>query len=56
MIGPLLDRLQRGRRVALALSFAVRAVLAVVMAFHFDTWLLYPAALGCWCCPSRSSC
>jgi MFS family permease len=46
VIGPLLDRLQRGRRAALAVSFAGRAVLAVVMAFHYDSWLLYPAALG----------
>ena len=46
VIGPMLDRLQRGRRAALAVSFAGRAVLAVVMAFNYDTWLLYPAALG----------
>jgi MFS family permease len=46
VIGPLLDRLQRGRRAALAVSFAGRAVLAVVMAFHYEDWLLYPAALG----------
>ena len=46
MIGPLLDRLQRGRRAALAVSFAGRAVLAVVMAFGYDSWVLYPAALG----------
>ncbi len=46
VIGPLLDRLQRGRRAALAVSFAGRAALAVVMAFHYDSWLLYPAALG----------
>jgi MFS family permease len=46
VIGPLLDRLQRGRRAALAISFAGRAVLAVVMAFQYHTWLLYPAALG----------
>ena len=46
VIGPLLDRLQRGRRVALAASFVGRAVLAVVMAFHFNDWGLYPAALG----------
>ncbi len=46
VIGPLLDRLQRGRRAALALTFALRAVLAVVMAFQYHTWLLYPAALG----------
>jgi len=46
VIGPLLDRLQRGRRVALAASFVGRALLAVVMAFHFNDWGLYPAALG----------
>ena len=46
VIGPLLDRLQRGRRAALAVSFGGRAVLAVVMAFGYDSWVLYPAALG----------
>jgi MFS family permease len=46
VIGPLLDRLQRGRRMALAASFVGRGVLAVVMAMHFDDWGLYPAALG----------
>jgi MFS family permease len=46
VIGPFLDRLQRGRRTALAVSFGGRAVLAVVMAFGYDSWVLYPAALG----------
>jgi MFS family permease len=46
VIGPLLDRLQRGRRAALAVSFAGRAALAVVMALNYDNWGLYPAALG----------
>ncbi|HEY0812498.1 MAG TPA: MFS transporter [Pseudonocardia sp.] len=46
VIGPLLDRIQHGRRAALAVTFAGRAVLAVVMAFEYHTWLLYPAALG----------
>lgn len=46
VIGPLLDRLQRGRRMALAVSFGGRALLAVVMAFGYDSWVLYPAALG----------
>ncbi len=45
LIGPALDRLQRGRRLALASSFAVRAVLAVVLIFSFDSWVLYPLAL-----------
>ncbi|MCP2169286.1 putative arabinose efflux permease, MFS family [Goodfellowiella coeruleoviolacea] len=46
VIGPALDRLQRGRRLALAASCAGQALLSVVMALHFDDWLLYPAALG----------
>ncbi len=46
VIGPLLDRLQHGRRVAMSLSFAGRALLLVVMTTHVDDWLLYPAALG----------
>jgi hypothetical protein len=46
VIGPALDRLQRGRRWALAGSLAGRAVLAVVMAVHHDGLALYAAALG----------
>lgn len=46
VIGPLLDRLQRGRRVAMALSFGGRSLLLIVIAMHLDDWLLYPAALG----------
>ncbi|MGH3543905.1 MAG: MFS transporter, partial [Mycobacterium sp.] len=46
VVGPLLDRLQHGRRVAMALSFAGRAFLLIVMAAHVHDWLLYPAALG----------
>ena len=46
VIGPALDRLQRGRRWALAGSAVGRAVLALVMMSHFDDLWLYPAALG----------
>ncbi|MDM7487454.1 MFS transporter [Rhodococcus sp. CSLK01-03] len=46
LIGPLLDRLQHGRRLALATSFAARTALAVVLVFNFDSWGLYPAALA----------
>lgn len=46
LIGPMLDRLQHGRRIALATSFLLRTVLAVVLVFNFDSWVLYPAALG----------
>ncbi|CAN3130755.1 MFS transporter [Mycobacterium sp. smrl_JER01] len=53
LIGPALDRLQHGRRVALAASFVLRTVLAVVLIANFDSatgsfpsWVLYPCALG----------
>ncbi|TWP50125.1 MFS transporter [Lentzea tibetensis] len=46
VIGPLLDRIQRGRRISLALSCVLRVFLSIVMALNFDNWLLYPAALG----------
>jgi Major Facilitator Superfamily len=46
VLGPVLDRLQTGRRWALAASAIGRALLAVVMAAHFADLWLYPAALG----------
>ena len=46
VIGPALDRIQRGRRWALAGCLVGRAVLALVMAGHFHDIGLYPAALG----------
>ncbi|HET6392957.1 MAG TPA: MFS transporter [Blastococcus sp.] len=46
VIGPALDRLQRGRRWAIAGSHLGRALLALVMMRHFDDFWLYPAALG----------
>lgn len=46
IVGPLLDRLQHGRRVAMAMSFVARSLLLLTMALHLDAWLLYPAALG----------
>ncbi len=52
LIGPALDRLQHGRRVALATSFALRTALAVVLIANYDgasgsfpPWVLYPCAL-----------
>ncbi len=49
-IGPFLDRLQNGRRLALALSMAGRGLLAIPMIFTFTgadaNWVLYPCALG----------
>ncbi|WP_414929903.1 MFS transporter [Tsukamurella pulmonis] len=56
-MGPLLDRIQHGRRVALATSFGVRVALAVLLitncdydpvanTVNFDPWVLYPCALG----------
>jgi hypothetical protein len=53
LIGPALDRLQHGRRVALAASFGLRTALAVLLIANFDSatgsfpsWVLYPCALG----------
>ncbi|MGR7025249.1 MFS transporter [Geodermatophilus sp. URMC 62] len=46
VLGPLLDRLQRGRRWALAAASLGRAALALVMAAHVGDVVLYPAALG----------
>jgi MFS family permease len=46
LIGPLLDRIQSGRRIALAISSFGRALLALTMALKFDSWVIYPCALG----------
>jgi hypothetical protein len=53
LIGPALDRVQHGRRAALAGSFLLRTVLAVVLIMNYDpatgsypSWVLYPCALG----------
>ena len=53
LIGPALDRLQHGRRIALAASFGLRTALAVVLVANYDgatgsypSWVLYPCALA----------
>lgn len=53
LIGPALDRLQHGRRVALAGSFALRTALALVLIMNYDgasgsypSMVLYPCALA----------
>src|SRR6201997_459201 len=53
LIGPALDRLKHGRRVALAASFALRTALVLVLIANYDgatgsypSWVLYPCALG----------
>lgn len=46
VIGPLLDRIQHGRRIALAATYGISVLALIVMAFHFQDWLLYPAALA----------
>jgi hypothetical protein len=53
LIGPALDRLQHGRRVALATSFALRTGLAALLIMNYDgptgsypSWVLYPCALA----------
>ncbi|KAA9161782.1 MFS transporter [Amycolatopsis acidicola] len=46
VIGPALDKIQRGRRLAMCVSSIGQGLMAVLMAMHFDDWGLYPAALG----------
>ncbi len=53
LVGPALDRVQHGRRVALALSFVLRTALALVLIMNYDgatgsfgSWVLYPCALA----------
>lgn len=46
VIGPMLDRIQRGRRLAMCVTSIGQLLACVVMATHFDGWLLYPAALA----------
>jgi MFS family permease len=46
VIGPMLDRIQRGRRLAMCASGIGQALMCLLMATNFDTWLLYPGALG----------
>lgn len=46
VIGPLLDRVQHGRRIALAATFALRVLIAIGLIFALDEWALYPLALG----------
>lgn len=53
LIGPALDRLQHGRRAALAASFGLRTALAVLLILNYDgttgsypSWVLYPCALA----------
>jgi MFS family permease len=53
LIGPALDRLQHGRRVALATSFMLRTALALVLIMNYDgaagsypSMVLYPCALA----------
>jgi MFS family permease len=46
VIGPALDRVQRGRRLAMGVASAGQALMCVMMALHFNDWGLYPAALG----------
>jgi MFS family permease len=46
VIGPALDRIQRGRRLAMCVAAVGQALMCLLMATNFDSWLLYPGALG----------
>jgi hypothetical protein len=44
LVGPVLDRMAGGRRLAVFFSAAVRIVVCLLMAAHIDSLLLYPEA------------
>ncbi|GAA4664853.1 MFS transporter [Gordonia humi] len=57
LIGPILDRLQHGRRIAMATTFGLRVVLGLLIIVNsswdpvkqqleYKPWVLYPCALG----------
>lgn len=46
LIGPALDRIHKGRRLALSMTFSGRVLLAMWLMMGFHSWVLYPAALG----------
>src|SRR6476469_809795 len=46
VIGPMLDRIQRGRRLAMCGTSIGQALACIVLATNFEGWLLYPAALA----------
>jgi len=46
LIGPALDKVQRGRRLAMSVASVASAVMCLVIALNMDSWALYPAALG----------
>lgn len=47
ILGPALDRSRHGRRTLMAIGFAGRAILMVLMSGYLDSIVLYPLALGC---------
>lgn len=46
LIGPVVDRLRGGLRMTIVSSFAIRCVLAVALAEHLRTLLLFPLVFG----------
>jgi len=47
VFGPILDHTRGGRRMYYIIGYFVRAVLLVLMIFHYDDIWLYPLAFGC---------
>ncbi len=46
LVGPVLDRFRHGRRYALATTMLARGFLCWTLADQWNSWTLYPAALG----------
>ena len=44
ILGPLIDRSSNGRRILVAMSAILRAVLCILLSEHLNSWLLFPEA------------
>lgn len=55
VVGPLLDRLPRGRKAVVAGACAIRAVLCILLARDLQSLLLYPEAFGALMCSKANT-
>jgi MFS family permease len=55
VVGPLLDRLPRGRKAVVAGACALRAVLCILLARDLQSLLLYPEAFGALMCSKANT-
>lgn len=55
VVGPLLDRLPRGRKAVVAAACTLRAVLCILLARDLQSLLLYPEAFGALMCSKANT-